>query len=474
MLPDGFSSEVAVAVLDAQGALVSVETSPRFDGHVMPFSFLHRLGMTPDLCKSLVDSASAAGRITNIRGRWHNGPRGHVPVILELQPQGPPSNQVQVRVMAAHDGGRGQNGGPSGWPTDMVQATNLLQIGLLRCMQRAGVWRVDWMNRGAADLLGLMRTAADGMLPIARWMEQLSASSRQLGTPVVTVAYERPDERMRRLELALAMVDSGGLPAAAIMIRDVTAAWEAQSRLEATMTALAESNDRLQTVASGLAHDLRSPVLTAGTLLDLLLKKVGKHLDPKGEEVAGVLRNVVGRMDDMIQGLVAYSSVGNAYAQNEVADAADAVHDVQDALSSQIHAAGARLVCEGLPHVVGSRVGFTRVVQNLVENALRYRGDAPLLITIQAKPAGGMARFRVRDNGKGFDPDMAGPIFDPYRRLDDAGDGLGMGLALCRRIVETHGGEMWAKGVPDVGATFYFTWPVARVDDTLKEEMQAS
>ncbi len=170
------------------------------------------------------------------------------------------------------------------------------------------------------------------------------------------------------------------------------------------------------------------------------------------------------RMEQLIQDLLAYSRVG---ARGEPFQPTDCTALVQQALANlarTMQESGARVTYDPLPTVSGAAGQLIRLWQNLIGNALKYRSARPPQVHITVQPQGPQWLFAVQDNGIGFDPPQAERIFGVFERLHTrrAYPGTGIGLAICRKIVERHGGRIWAEGRPEEGATFYFTLPMDR------------
>jgi signal transduction histidine kinase len=155
--------------------------------------------------------------------------------------------------------------------------------------------------------------------------------------------------------------------------------------------------------------------------------------------------------------------------RQEDVDLARVAADAVALLGADIEAAGATVKTFNLPTVTGDAELLTRLFQNLIGNAVKYRGEEPLVVKIRARPAGRFWEISVEDNGIGIDGTYADRIFEIFRRLhrdESRYPGLGLGLALCRRIVESHGGEIWLDKEWSRGARFLLTLPRRRADKT--------
>jgi len=173
-------------------------------------------------------------------------------------------------------------------------------------------------------------------------------------------------------------------------------------------------------------------------------------------------------MQDLIEALLAYTRVGTSEGNHTEIAVEGILADVTANLAASIGHSGARVVFDGLPTVLGDKVLLGQLFQNLIGNAIKFRGEAPPEVQVNAvaEPDSEetLWRFCVRDNGIGIDPDFSGRIFKVFQRLHTRQEypGTGIGLAICKRIVERHGGRLWLESSPGNGAAFYFTLRAAR------------
>lgn len=165
------------------------------------------------------------------------------------------------------------------------------------------------------------------------------------------------------------------------------------------------------------------------------------------------------RMQDLIGDLLAYSRVGRSDLRPAPVATAEVAAQVAANLRLALEDSGGRIVIDPLPDVVGHRSQLLQLFQNLIGNALKFRGTRPPEIHVSATRREDATEFSVRDNGIGFDPKYAPKIFVIFQRLHARGKypGTGIGLAVCKRIVENHGGRIWVDSVPGEGTTFFFT-----------------
>lgn len=247
---------------------------------------------------------------------------------------------------------------------------------------------------------------------------------------------------------------------------DITSRKQAEQALERQARELARSNADLQQFAHAASHDLQEPLRAISSYAELLARQYGAGLDAKANEFLRYILDGSRRMNALISDLLAYSRVmeGNDDSSCPV-HFADVVGDAVEALSLVIQEASAKVTTPvEFPVVEGHRSALTQLVLNLLSNAVKYRRpDHAPLIEIGVERGEDEWVFFVRDNGTGIDPAYHTRIFVIFQRLDPAkAPGTGLGLALCQKIVERHGGRIWVKSGLGEGSTFYFTMPVRR------------
>ncbi len=219
------------------------------------------------------------------------------------------------------------------------------------------------------------------------------------------------------------------------------------------------SNERLERFAYMASHDLQAPLRHIASFAEFLVADLQGKLGPDDEENLQGIQEGVDRMRDRIQALLTFSRVQNTELEMEAVAMGDVVADAWRDLERDAVAAGATLEVGDLPVVQGDRSLLTQVMQNLLENAIRYRGDDPPVIAVHGDQDATFHMIHVIDNGKGFPPGSAERIFGMFRRLDEASSGSGIGLAICRVIIERHGGRIEAGGAPGEGSTFTIRLP---------------
>jgi len=232
--------------------------------------------------------------------------------------------------------------------------------------------------------------------------------------------------------------------------------------LEASRREVERSRDEIEQFAYVASHDLREPVRMVASFAQLLAKEYAAVLDDRGREWLGYVTDGATRMQQMMDDLLRFSRAGRHAGPAQTVDTSEVLMEVLSILRLRIDEEGAQVSVGELPPVRGERTGIVQVFQNLIENALRYRSERPPEIHVQAHAEGDMVRLSVRDNGVGIAAEHQGRIFQIFARLHrDRHGGLGVGLSLARRIVESSGGRLWVESVPGAGSTFSFTLPMA-------------
>lgn len=248
-------------------------------------------------------------------------------------------------------------------------------------------------------------------------------------------------------------------------IRDVTERREAEELLRQQAEALVRSNEALQQFAYVASHDLQEPLRMVSSYLQLIERRYNDKLDDDGREFIGFAVDGAKRMQALIQDLLAYARVGRTDVAHVKVDLGEVVGRVLRDLDVAVRETGARVTVGPLPTVTGDAGQLGQLYQNLVGNALKFRkpGAAPE-IGIGARHQGTGWELWVADDGIGLDPTYTDRIFQIFQRLHTRAEypGTGIGLAICKRIVEHHGGTIRVEGAPGAGATFTFTVPDRR------------
>ncbi len=246
------------------------------------------------------------------------------------------------------------------------------------------------------------------------------------------------------------------------VIRDITARTEAKKNLQNTLDVLTRANAELEHFAFVAAHDLQEPSRSIISFCQLLERRLDGAIDPKAKEFLGYVVQDAKRMRALVHDLLIYTSVGRKDAPFSPIDMKQALDQVKENLASQIAERRVQIVSGDLPETSGNAAQVIQLLQNLITNAIKFTPkDRVPKIKISGIPSDGDCAFTIIDNGIGIEDEYLTQIFAPFKRLHAVKKypGSGIGLAVCQRIVERHGGRIWAESVPKGGAAFHFTLP---------------
>lgn len=249
------------------------------------------------------------------------------------------------------------------------------------------------------------------------------------------------------------------------ILQELSAVRGAHAALQARAAELERSNSDLEQFAYAASHDLQEPLRKVSGFCQLLQRRYAGQLDARADQYIEFAADGASRMQALVDDLLAFSRVSRPGPgpEPELASAASALSAARGNLAAQIREAGAVVEAGGLPAVRAEPALLTSLFQNLVANAVKFRGASPPRVRVSARAEEGWWRFSVQDNGIGIDPADAERIFVIFQRLHDrsAYEGTGIGLATCRKIVERYGGAIWLDTGYTAGARFCFTLPVA-------------
>jgi len=209
------------------------------------------------------------------------------------------------------------------------------------------------------------------------------------------------------------------------------------------------------------SHDLQSPLRSISGFVQLLKLEYEGKLDEQAQDWIGRTVRAIAQMQTLIRDLLSYSRVDARSRPFVQIPFIEIVNDARTLLESSIHDSGGQVTWGPLPDVMGDRSQLVQLIQNLIGNGLAYRSDKPPHIHITADRSGEEWVFSVRDNGIGIDPKHHEQIFEIFKRLHNQKEhpGTGIGLAVCRRVVNRHGGRIWVESELGHGSTFHFTIP---------------
>ena len=234
-----------------------------------------------------------------------------------------------------------------------------------------------------------------------------------------------------------------------------------QRRLTQHATALERSNAALNEFALVASHDLQEPLRLVAGYTDLLEQRFSAQLGPDGTRYLNFAADGARRMQQLVADLLAYCQMGAATLALAEVDARTIAETATQDLQASIDEAGGQVTILELPRLRGDTRQLHSLFLNLIGNAIKYRGDDPPLVNISALRKGNHYCFAVADNGIGIEPRFARRIFDVFQRLHSRSKyaGTGIGLSICRKVVEAHGGQIWVEPGKPRGSIFRFTLP---------------
>jgi len=345
---------------------------------------------------------------------------------------------------------------------------------------RMGSWRWDLVTQqlrwtdGMFPLFGVDPAAFEGNLAdivISRIHPDDRAAVQQANQAVLEHGRPQPmeyrlvlpdaTERVVWAEGQLVTDGAGRNVALAGYVLDITARKQVEDTLARQAAELRRSNAELEQFAYVASHDLQEPLRMVSSFVQLLAQRYQGQLDADADEFIGYAVDGANRMKRLISDLLAYSRVGTRGQALTPTASEAALQAAVDNLQAAISDSQAVITHTPLPSVLADHGQLAQLFQNLIGNALRFHSDQPPRVHITAVAQDRAWLFSVADNGIGLDMQYAERIFVIFQRLHgkDQFPGTGIGLAICKKIVERHGGRLWVESQPGQGATFYFTLP---------------
>jgi PAS domain S-box-containing protein len=326
-------------------------------------------------------------------------------------------------------------------------------------------------NRAAATLLHVPQNFLVGK-PLSLYIADAERTSFRLQLSRLLAAQEGEEWEVRMqpregtpfaaaLTVAAVCDPNGKVVSLRWLLRDISVRKRAEETLARHMVELQRSNEDLQQFVYAASHDLQEPLRQVASFVQLLARRYQGQLDAQADEFIGYAVEGATRLQRLIHDLLVYSQIG--WGQEFAATDCEAVLTrTLRALQIAIEESGAVVTHDPLPTVWGDAVQLGHVLQNLIGNALKFRGEAPPRIHLSARPEEGQWMFSVRDNGIGLEPQYAERIFLLFQRLHTRAQyqGTGIGLAVCKKVIERHGGRIWVESEPGQGTTFFFTIPI--------------
>jgi len=296
------------------------------------------------------------------------------------------------------------------------------------------------------------------------------AQSKEMFEQLQTVGFVRyedlPLKTISGAQIAVEFVsnsyDCEGIKVIQCNIRDISDRKAADAKIQIRGRELAQSNAELEQFAYVASHDLREPLRMVNSFLALLERR-NPQLDAESREFLEFAKEGAVRMDRLVHDLLDISCVSRIASAFAPVDSHAAVAEAIANLDVLITESGAVVAfSDSLPVVMGNQVELVRLFLNLIGNAIKYRhAGRRAEVRVDCQPGNGSWNFSVADNGIGIDREFYDRIFMIFQRLHPRGqyEGTGIGLAICKKIVERHGGTIWVESLPDQGATFYFSLP---------------
>jgi PAS domain S-box-containing protein len=339
--------------------------------------------------------------------------------------------------------------------------------------------RVQYMNDFAATLFrvdpeGVIGKLRAELFPGAAGEQQLQHLHEVLETGSPRKSESRVNFGSAEKWLSTWLVpmrdQDGRVTAVMGVSRDITERKQAEEQLTAFSQDLERSNKELEQFAYVASHDLQEPLRMVASYVQLLSRRYRGRLDADADAFIGFAVDGANRMQEMINDLLALSRVGSRGKPFAPTPLDDVLRDVLGNLKIALAESGAIVTCDPLPTVMSDGTQLGEVFQNLITNAIKFRGDEAPRVHIGVRRVEAEVRsghpswaFFVRDNGIGMDPRYFDRVFLIFQRLHSREEypGSGIGLAICRKIVERHGGRIWVESEPGQGATFFFTLPIS-------------
>jgi PAS domain S-box-containing protein len=333
--------------------------------------------------------------------------------------------------------------------------------------------RIQLVNRRAEELFAYGRDELVGQ-PVERLLPERLRSihtahraeyhahprTRPMGVGLELFA-RRQDGTEFPVEISLSPMESQGELLVTAVIRDISRRKQAEAQLQATAAELARSNAELEQFAYVASHDLQEPLRMVASYTQLLKRRYAGRLDQDADEFIEFAVDGARRMQELISDLLAYSRAGTRAHELEPVETGPLVDAIVGDLAMALAESGGTITRGELPTVEADRTQLRQLFQNLLSNAIKFHGQRPPDVRVTAERLGDAWRFAVRDNGIGIEPQYLERIFVVFQRLHTHTEypGTGIGLAICKKIVERHGGRIWAESEPGRGTTVRFALP---------------
>jgi PAS domain S-box-containing protein len=312
---------------------------------------------------------------------------------------------------------------------------------------------------GFLQLLGVADLESANRLDLEPFLS--AAASQDAGGAGTEVRLRRADGQTIWVEVIGTVVRTGGTTRIDGLVEDVTARKTADDEMARRSAQLRRSNEDLLQFASMASHELQEPVRMMERYTQLLKEDYKEKLGSEGDELVDFVIGAARRLRLLIEDLLALSRVESRERRTESTRLEDLLERALGNLQPVIEEHGAAVTRSPLPELEVEPSQIVQLFQNLLHNSIKFRSQEPPRVHVSARREGREWVFSVRDNGIGVDPAEAEAIFAIFKRLNSQIPGTGVGLAICKKIVERHGGRIWVESAPGRGSTFFFTLPAA-------------
>jgi light-regulated signal transduction histidine kinase (bacteriophytochrome) len=275
------------------------------------------------------------------------------------------------------------------------------------------------------------------------------------------VDIERSDGKRGTLMISSAPIrnDAGEITGSVMVAMDITPQKEIEKQLAEKAEGLARSNKELQQFAYVASHDLKEPLRMVTTYVQLLDHRYGVELDEEAREYIGFAVEGSRRMYALVEDLLTYSRVEKSVLPFTAVDMEQVMVTTLKDLREAVETSGATITMDHLPQIQADLQQMVQLMENLVGNAVKFHGSEPPVVHVSASMNGKEWVFSVKDNGIGIGMQYSDKVFHMFQRLHprEMFPGTGIGLAICKKVVERHGGRIWFESMPGEGTTFFFT-----------------
>ncbi len=332
--------------------------------------------------------------------------------------------------------------------------------------------RFTSLNRTAEETTGFSRDELEGsdvsVLVPPEYVDKVRKMMRRKITTHERTRYEieilAKDGRYIPIEVGSRLIYENDEPVAIQGIaRDISERKRIEEQLKRTVAELERSNEELRQFAAVASHDMHAPLRRVVAFGRLVQESKQRLLDDEGREWISYIVSSVVHMQQLIDDLLAHSRVGASSKPAERVDCDSVVRNAMSNIADVIEESDAELRVGQLPTVMANRVELVQLFQNLIDNAIKYRGNIRPLVEISGECQGDVWLFHIKDNGIGIAREYQEKIFEAFRRLHsiDEYEGTGIGLATCKKIVERLGGRIWVESEVGQGTEFLFTLPIS-------------